>query len=72
VVGLYVIEIIVILTILANGIENGSDKLNQEYLIGKNIMFGGFLYVVIAAVVIVLFNLLASTILTSSMFGAIP
>ncbi|MBU0963224.1 MAG: hypothetical protein KKD48_04950, partial [Nanoarchaeota archaeon] len=48
VVGLYVIEIIVILTILANGIENGSDKLNQEYLIGKNIMFGGFLYVVIA------------------------
>ncbi|MBS3155084.1 hypothetical protein J4404_01150 [Candidatus Woesearchaeota archaeon] len=69
VVGIYVIEIIIILTILANGIENGSDKLNQDYLLGKNTIFGGMLYVIIAGVVITLFNLLSSTILSSTGFG---
>ncbi|MDD5650572.1 MAG: hypothetical protein PHF86_09185 [Candidatus Nanoarchaeia archaeon] len=71
VVGIYVVEIIIILTILANGIENGSDKLNQNYLLGKNIIFGSVLYTIIAFIVIVLFNLLASTILANSAMGAV-
>ncbi|MDD5133215.1 MAG: hypothetical protein PHD81_02155 [Candidatus Nanoarchaeia archaeon] len=66
VVGVYVVEIIYILTILANGIENGPDKLNEKYLLGKNLFRGAMLYFILAFVVIFLFNLLASTILGSS------
>ena len=65
VVGIYVVEIIFILTILANGIENGSDKLNQDYLLGKNMIRGAILYTLVAFIVIVLFSLLASTVLQS-------
>lgn len=71
VVGIYVVEIIIILTILANGIENGSDKLNQNYLLGKNILFGVTLYSIIAFIVIILFNLLSSVILKSTAMGGV-
>lgn len=66
VVGIYVVEITYILTILANGIENGPDKLNQDYLLGKNMLTATLLYLIIAFGVIVIFNLLASTILLST------
>jgi hypothetical protein len=40
VVGLYIVQIVFILTILQNGIENGQDKLNERYLLGqKNLFF---------------------------------
>jgi hypothetical protein len=65
VVGIYVVEIIFVLTILANGIENGSDKLNQDYLLGKNMVRGAILYTLVSFIVIVLFSLLASTVLQS-------
>jgi len=65
VVGIYVIEIIFILTILANGIENGSDRLNQDYLLGKNMIRGAILYTLVSFIVIILFSLLASTVLKS-------
>ncbi len=67
IVGLYIIEIIYILTILANGIENGSDKVNQDYLLGKNLIRGTILYVVIAGIVILVFNLLGMVILKGSL-----
>ncbi|MEM4336966.1 MAG: hypothetical protein QXG86_03100, partial [Candidatus Woesearchaeota archaeon] len=35
IVGIYVVQIIYILTIMANGIENGADTVSQEYLIGQ-------------------------------------
>ncbi len=59
IVGLYVVEMVVVLTILANGIENGVDKLNEEYTLGKNLYRGTMLYVLIAGVTIFAFNLLA-------------
>ena len=59
VVGVYVVEMIIVLTILANGIENGVDKLNEEYSLGKNLYRGTVLYVLIAAITIFAFNLLA-------------
>ena len=65
IVGIYVVEIIYILTILANGIENGSDKLNEEYLIGQNMLKSTLLYVFIAFIVTLLFNFVAGTIMTS-------
>jgi len=64
IVGIYVVEIIYILTILANGIENGSDKLNEQYLIGQNMIKSTLLYVFIAFVVTLLFNFVAGTIMT--------
>ncbi len=66
VVGLYVVQLVYILTALANGIENGDDKLNEQYMIGKNMMRSVVLYVIIAAIVVLLFNLLAAGILKGS------
>lgn len=59
VVGIYVVEMIIILSILSNGIENGVDKLNEEYMIGRNVFKGTFLYILIAGITIFAFNLLA-------------
>jgi len=59
IVGIYVVEMIIVLSILANGIENGVDKLNEEYSIGKNLYRGTMLYIMIAGITIFAFNLLA-------------
>jgi len=67
VVGLYVIEITYILTVLINGIQNGSDKLGEEDALGKNLMRGTFLYCMITLIVILTFNFLAGMILKSVM-----
>ena len=50
---------IIVLTILANGIENGVDKLNEEYTLGKNLYRGTMLYLLVAGITIFAFNLLA-------------
>jgi hypothetical protein len=63
IVGIYVIEIVIILTILTNGIENGIDKLNEKNSIGKNLIWSSLLYSIVAFLVIFVFNLLAETIL---------
>ena len=68
VVGIYVIQIVYILTILANGIENGSDELNQNYMIGKNLIKSGLLYCFIALIIMVLFNFIADIVVNSA-FG---
>ncbi len=59
IVGLYVVEMGYVLTIHANGIENGVDKLNEEYTLGKNLFRGTVLYILIAGITIFAFNLLA-------------
>ena len=68
IVGLYVVQITYILTILVNGIENGSDKLNEGYDIGTNLIRSTLLYCFISLGVIITFNIVASNILTTS-FG---
>ncbi|MFC2016598.1 hypothetical protein ACFLUF_02665 [Chloroflexota bacterium] len=68
IVGLYVVQITYILTILINGIENGSDSLNEKYLLGTNLIRSTLLYCFISLSVILLFNIVASNILVSS-FG---
>jgi len=67
VVGVYVVEIIFVLTILANGIENGIDKLNEKYLLGKNLLRSTLMYVLLAGITIVIFNLLAWGILKGAL-----
>lgn len=68
IVGLYIVQITYILTILVNGIENGSDKLNEKYSLGNNLINSTLLYCFISLFVMVLFNVVASNILASS-FG---
>ncbi len=64
VVGLYVVEIIYILTVMSNGIENGADKLAEKYNLGVNLIKGTITYVGVSLVIMLLFNMIASTILT--------
>ncbi len=63
IVGIYVVQITYILTILSNGIENGSDKLNERYLIGKYLLSSTILYCMISLVVMLMFNYIAARIM---------
>ena len=67
VVGLYVVQIVYVLTILGNGIENGSDKLNERYQLGQNMVKSTVLYCTIAMIVMIIFNLIASKIMVSTL-----
>ena len=65
IVGLYVVQITIILSILVNGVENGSDKLSERYLIGKNLLKTTITYILVALAVVIMFNLIAGSILSS-------
>lgn len=69
VVGVYIVQIGYILTILSNGIENGADKLSERYALGKNLVNSTLLYCFIAALVMILFNFFATSILTKNFAG---
>ncbi len=62
VVGVYVVEIVFILTVLSNGIENGVDPLQEAASLGKNLYKSVFLYVIIAFVFMLMFGILATKI----------
>lgn len=64
IVGIYVVEIIFILTILSNGIENGADKLNERYELGNNLIKSTMLYCIISLGVMLMFNLIAGQIMS--------
>ena len=63
VVGLYVIQVIYVLSLTINGVENGSDNLSKRYILGKNLIYGTTLYAIISFVVILIFNLIAVTVM---------
>lgn len=69
IVGFYVVQIVYILTIMVNGIENGVDKLNEDYLVGANLVRSTILYCVIAGIVMLLFNLIAGNIIGGGLGG---
>lgn len=60
VVGLYVVEIVYVLSILVNGIENGSDKVGEHATLGENVSRSTTTYTLLALVVIILFNIVAA------------
>jgi len=64
IVGLYVVQIIYILTVIVNSIENGADPLAERYNLGVNLIRGTILYVGLAFTVILVFNFIASSILS--------
>ncbi|MCK4669586.1 MAG: hypothetical protein KAT43_00160 [Nanoarchaeota archaeon] len=63
IVGIYIVQIIYILTVLSNNIENGVDKLNEEYELSRNLTKSVLLYCFITLVVTIAFSLLAGLIL---------
>ena len=69
VVGVYVVQLAYILTVLQNGIENGSDKINEEYLLGKNLIKSFILYAIIAIIVTILFSTMAQGLLAKELTG---
>lgn len=62
VVGIYVFQIVYILTIMANGIENGADNLQERYLLGNNLIRSTMLYCTLSLIMMLIFNLIASRI----------
>ncbi len=62
VVGLYVVQITYLLTQMLNIVENGYDPLNEKYLLGVNVMKSGRLYTMISFGVILMFNLIAGSV----------
>ena len=66
IVGVYVVEVTIILSILSNGSENGMDKISQLFVVGKNLYRAVLTYFIIAGVVTLIFNLLASAIAGSN------
>ena len=69
IVGVYVVEVTIILSILSNGIENGMDKISRLFVVGKNLYRAVLTYFIIAGVVTLIFNLLASAIAGSNVVG---
>ena len=63
VVGIYVVEIVVILTVLASSIEFGPDKLNEEYYLSRNLISSTLLYVIITFLVSLIFVALTNSII---------
>jgi hypothetical protein len=67
IVGIYLVEITYILIVISNGIENGADSLGEKYSIGKELPKSVILYVTISLVVTLLFNLVASKIMLTTL-----
>ena len=60
IVGLYVLEVIVILTYLNNSIENGLDNIAFKNSLSKNLIFGMSLYFIISLIGVLVFTVLAN------------
>ena len=67
VVGTYVVEIVFILTIMANTIENGEDKLAENFNLGKNLVRSTIMYAGITFIVLLLFQIIAGEIIGGSL-----
>lgn len=63
--ALYLIEIIFILTKTLVAVDAGEDKLKETYDIGKNLISGGILYLIITTLAIVILSIIGSVVLSS-------
>jgi hypothetical protein len=63
VVGIYVVQIVYILTIMSNGIENGADDVGEKHFLGVNLLRSPVIYCTISLIVMLIFNLIAGVIL---------
>ncbi len=65
IVGIYVVQITWILAYLVNGIENGRDELNEQYEQSRGLRVAVTLYVILSLIVMLLFNIIAGTIMSN-------
>ncbi len=65
IVGLYVVQIVFILSVLVNGIQNGADILSEKHLLGENLIRSTILFVFLAFGVMLVFNIIAAQIIGS-------
>ena len=70
IVGIYIVQILYILTILSNGIENGVDELGEKHALGSNILKSTMIYVTLTLIVMLSFNAIAVTIMSSTISTA--
>ncbi|MBR9676285.1 hypothetical protein GOV05_04720 [Candidatus Woesearchaeota archaeon] len=63
VVGIYVVQLIYLLTVMSNTIENGKDKVGEQYSLGVNMIRSASLYIVITFIVMLVFNIIGIQIL---------
>jgi hypothetical protein len=59
-IGVYIIQIIFILTATLVTIDSGEDRLKQSYDISKNLLSGGILYLITALISIIALSALAN------------
>ena len=71
-VGIYLIEAVALLSILANGIENGADSLGEKYFVGQSLIKSTLIYIAIAFLVTLAFNFIASAIMGVSLSNSLP
>ncbi len=55
-IGVYLIESVALLMILANGIENGFDEIERDILTAKGVLTATILYIAVDLLVMVIFN----------------
>ena len=67
--GIYIREIIFILTKTLVTVEAGHDKLKETYDISRNLRTGGFLYLVVALMAIVILSAIAAIALSGLSIG---
>ncbi len=68
-VGIYIIEIIFILTKTLVTVEAGHDKLKETHDISRNLRTGGFLYLIVALMAIVILSAVAAIALSGLSIG---
>lgn len=70
-IGIYAIETIIILSWFMNGIIRGTDKVSLDDSIGKNLLIGGLLYIIISIVALMMFMPFLAILKTGMSVGAI-
>jgi len=65
IVGIYVIQIVYLLTTMLNVIQSGYDPLNEKHMLGENLKHSGTFYSMLAFIIILVFNLIASAVVNS-------
>jgi hypothetical protein len=68
IIGLYVVQLILLLSFLLSGIINGHDRVEEQYLMAQNLFIATLFYVVITLVTTLLFGNLAGP-LTAVEYG---
>jgi hypothetical protein len=63
IVGLYVVEITYVLSVMINGIQNGSDKIGEMNMLGENMVKSTLIYIIVAGLFTMGFSVISIKIL---------